>query len=59
MVSESRSERIADRIKRDLSLLFIQEISDPRLEGVNITSVDVDREISLCRYLCLSHRWYR
>ena len=46
MVSESRSERIADRIKRDLSLLFLQEISDPRLEGVNITFVEVDRELA-------------
>ena len=46
MVSESRSERIADRIKRDLTLLFLQEISDPRLEGVNITYVEVDRELA-------------
>jgi ribosome-binding factor A len=46
MVSESRSERIADRIKRDLSLLFLQDISDPRLSGVNISSVEVDREVS-------------
>lgn len=46
MVSEERSIRIADRIKRDLTLLFMQEISDPRLDGVSITSVDVDREIS-------------
>ena len=46
MVSESRSDRIADRIKRELTLLFMQEISDPRLEGVNITAVDLDREIS-------------
>jgi ribosome-binding factor A len=46
MVSEERSVRIADRIKRELTLLFMQEINDPRLEGVNITSVDVDREIS-------------
>ena len=46
MVSEERSVRIADRIKRDLTLLFMQEINDPRLEGVNITSEDVDREIS-------------
>ena len=46
MVSESRSDRIADRIKRELSLLFLQEISDPRLEGVNITYVDVDRELA-------------
>lgn len=46
MVSESRSIRIADRIKRDLSLLFLQEINDPRLEGITITSVDVDRELA-------------
>lgn len=46
MVSESRSDRIADRIKRELTLLFMQEISDPRLEGVNITYVEVDRELA-------------
>jgi len=46
MVSKERSVRIADRIKRDLTLLFMQEINDPRLAGVNITSVEVDREIS-------------
>ncbi len=46
MVSESRSDRIADRIMRELTLLFLQEISDPRLEGVNITYVEVDRELA-------------
>jgi len=46
MVSESRSDRIADRIKREVSLLFLQEISDPRLEDVNITYVEVDRELA-------------
>ncbi|MEJ2411669.1 MAG: 30S ribosome-binding factor RbfA [Anaerolineales bacterium] len=46
MVSESRTDRIADRIQRDLSLLFLQEISDPRLEDVYITSVEVDRELA-------------
>jgi ribosome-binding factor A len=46
MVSESRTDRIADRIQRDLTLLFLQEISDPRLEDVYITSVEVDRELA-------------
>ena len=46
MVSESRSIQIADRINRELSLLFLQGICDPRLEGVNITSVVVDRELA-------------
>ena len=46
MVNESRSDRIADRIKRELTLLFLQEVSDPRLEGINITYVEVDRELA-------------
>ncbi|RLD08097.1 MAG: 30S ribosome-binding factor RbfA [Chloroflexota bacterium] len=46
MVSESRSERIADRLNRELSMLFMQEISDPRLEGLSITGVEVDRELA-------------
>ncbi|MDZ7843664.1 MAG: 30S ribosome-binding factor RbfA [Anaerolineales bacterium] len=46
MVSESRADRIADRIKRELSVIFLHEIEDPRLEGVNVTSVDVDRELA-------------
>jgi ribosome-binding factor A len=46
MVSDARTDRIADRIKRELTLLFMQEISDPRLEGVNITAVELDREVS-------------
>lgn len=46
MVSEERTDRIADRIKRELSLMFLQEISDPRLEGVTVTEVEVDRELA-------------
>lgn len=46
MVSESRSARIADRIKRELSVIFLNEIEDPRLEGVNVTSVSVDKELA-------------
>ena len=33
-------------IQKELALMFMQEISDPRLEGVNITGVELDREIS-------------
>ncbi len=46
MVSEERTDRIADRIQRELALMFLQEISDPRLEGVSVTSVEVDRELA-------------
>ncbi len=46
MVSKTRAERIADRIKEELSEMVIQDVSDPRLEGVFITDVTVDRELN-------------
>jgi ribosome-binding factor A len=46
MVSQGRSERIARRIKEELSLLLLFEIQDPRVKGVNVTDVRVDREIA-------------
>jgi len=47
VVSKIRSERIADRIREELSEMLISEISDPRLLGVSITDVTVDRELTL------------
>jgi len=46
MVSKVRTERIADRIRQELSEILIQEISDPRLTGLSITDVTVDRELA-------------
>lgn len=46
MVSKLRSQRIADRVREELSEMMIQEVQDPRLEGVFITDVSVDRELA-------------
>lgn len=46
MPSTVRLERIADRIKQMLSMLVMQKINDPRLEGVFINDVKVDRELA-------------
>jgi len=46
MVSQLRTQRIAERIQHDLSELIITEVSDPRLLGVSITGVKVDRELA-------------
>lgn len=45
MVSKLRIQRISDRIREDLSELLLQEVSDPRLGGVSITDVKVDRDL--------------
>jgi len=46
LVSKLRASRIADRIKEELSEMLIEEISDPRLAGISITDVTVDRELA-------------
>lgn len=47
MPSPLRLQRIADRIRQELSeMLVMGQISDPRLSGVSVTDVKVDRELS-------------
>ncbi len=46
MVSKTRTERIANRIRDELSEIIYYEASDPRLLGVSVTDVTVDRELA-------------
>ena len=45
MPTPLRMKRINDRIKQILSILLISKINDPRLTGVSVTDVKVDREL--------------
>jgi ribosome-binding factor A len=46
MPSGVRLQRIADRIRQELSVMLIQEVSDPRLHQVFVSDVRVDRELA-------------
>lgn len=46
MPSGIRLQRIADRIRQELSEMLIREISDPRLRQIFVTDVKVDRELA-------------
>lgn len=46
MPSGVRLQRIADRIRQELSEMLIREISDPRLELIYVTDVKVDKELA-------------
>ncbi len=46
MPSKMRLQRIADRIREELSEMIIRELSDPRIQMVSITDVKVDRELT-------------
>ncbi len=49
MVKPIRARRIADRIRQELSEILIYEVTDPRLEGVTVTDVTVDRELAYAK----------
>lgn len=46
MPSGIRLQRIADRIRQEISQMLIHEISDPRLHQIFVTDVKVDRELA-------------
>ena len=46
MPPKLRLERIAERVYEDISELLIYEIQDPRLGGVSVTDVNIDRELA-------------
>lgn len=45
MPSKLRMKRINDRMKEILSMVLLAKIEDPRLSGVSVTEVKVDREL--------------
>ena len=47
MVSQNRAGRIAKSISELLSEMLIFQVTDPRLQGVFITDVQVDRSLAL------------
>lgn len=45
----SRADRVADAIQRELAQLIRDEMRDPRIGLVNITAVDVSRDMSMAK----------
>ncbi len=46
MPSGVRLQRIADRVRQELSEMLIREINDPRLKSIFITDVKIDKELA-------------
>jgi ribosome-binding factor A len=46
MPSKIRMQRISDRIRNELSEMLVKEVQDPRLSGISVTDVRVDRELA-------------
>ncbi len=46
MPSGIRLQRIADRVRQEISELLIREINDPRLHQIFVTDVKIDKELA-------------
>ncbi|HZU86131.1 MAG TPA: 30S ribosome-binding factor RbfA [Anaerolineaceae bacterium] len=46
MPTEQRIQRISNRVREELSEMLVREVSDPRLQGISVTEVKVDRELA-------------
>ncbi|MEZ4592490.1 MAG: 30S ribosome-binding factor RbfA [Chloroflexota bacterium] len=44
-MSKIRQQRTAEQLRIVLSDLFLRELSDPRLHGITVTDVKIDREL--------------
>lgn len=45
----SRSRRVAEQIKRELSLLIATEVKDPRVAGATVTDVEISRDLAYAK----------
>ena len=45
MAEARRSERVSELVLRELSLLLIRELKDPRLRGITLTRVQMDDDL--------------
>lgn len=53
MVSKTRAVRIGERIREELSEILLMQSQDPRVGGVTVTDVKVDRELAFADiYVC-------
>ncbi|MAR95884.1 MAG: ribosome-binding factor A [Gammaproteobacteria bacterium] len=46
-MASNRSEKVADLLKKEISLIITSEIKDTRLKNINITAVKVSDDISV------------
>lgn len=44
-----KQDRVAGRIRQILSVLLLREVSDPRLQGLTISKVEIDTELMYAR----------
>lgn len=48
-MTSHRPERVSERIHQEISVMFAREVSDPRLENLNVTRVQVSGDLHIAK----------
>ena len=48
-MTSHRPERVSERIHQEISVMFAREVSDPRLENLNVTQVQVSGDLRIAK----------
>ena len=48
-MASHRPERVSERIHQEISVMFAREVSDPRLENVNVTRAEVSGDLRIAK----------
>jgi ribosome-binding factor A len=54
-MSSHRPERLSERIHQEVSVMLAREVSDPRLENLNVTRVDVSGDLRIAKIYVIVH----
>jgi len=47
-----RMDRVVRMMKREISVILLEEINDPRIQHVTITRIEVTRDLRLAKVFC-------
>jgi ribosome-binding factor A len=48
-MASHRPERVSERIHQEISVMFARQVSDPRLENLNVTRVEVSGDLHIAK----------
>jgi ribosome-binding factor A len=49
MVDKHRAQRISDQMQREIGTMILREMSDPRVQLVSVSHVDVSRDLAFAK----------
>lgn len=49
MLAGRRSERVGDQIQKEIAILLLERVKDPRVKGVTVTGIRLSDDLKLAR----------